>query len=189
MSSHADVLGQADTLFTLEESGNTSARIIEPFLPGLGPISSLPASAGTTFSSVEAGIDLVAIAFDADIDHVLQGETAVTFTLQNRGTVAADSFDVNILYSDDAQIDVAEDSIVGRFNITGIAPGDTLTRTVDVQLPVELLNDRAQADDSVGQGSGFKENKKVILTNWYEFLKKPIEKSIKRIKKRRNPVS
>ena len=110
---------------------------------------------GLVSSATSSGVDLVAIAFDTTLDHVLLGQTAVSFTLQNQGTVAANNFDVNILYSEDLQLGNDDDVIVGTFNISAIAPGDTLARTVDVQLPVALLNERALADDLPGQGSDY----------------------------------
>lgn len=96
--------------------------------------------------------DLSILAFDAIDDHLPLGKTDVIFTLKNAGIAAADSFKVDILFSEDPLIGNSDDIIVESVNIVEINAEDTLTRTVSVQLPLPLLSDRAQANIPGNQG-------------------------------------
>ena len=148
----ADHISMSDSI--LSEVTNTElGAVFNPISPLSDVGTAIPY--GLASSTAVLGVDLVAISFDATTDHVLLGKTAVSFTLQNQGMLVANNFEVDILYSEDAQLGNDDDIVVGTFTISAIAPGDTLIRTVDVQLPVDLLNDRAQADDLPGQGSGY----------------------------------
>ena len=104
--------------------------------------------------SVE-GIDLVVLSLDAIDDHLLLGKTELTFTLANQGKVGASAFSVDILYSDDALLGNSDDVVVGTVNVDSLQAGGTLSRTVSVQVPVNLLNERSLLDDPPNQGSGY----------------------------------
>jgi len=99
--------------------------------------------------------DLAATALDADSDHVLGGWTTVTFTVENRGTAPAEAFDVNVVYSDDQTIGNEDDVVVHTVSLRGLAEGEAWTESVDVQLPVARLYDRAAAEDPPELGNGY----------------------------------
>ena len=99
--------------------------------------------------------DLLAIAFDSSIDHVLLGQTTVNFILQNQGTQDATAFDVDIVLSDDELIGNADDQIIETLNISGLAAGETLSQSVALQLPLDALNASAAAEDSPGQPTDY----------------------------------
>ena len=103
----------------------------------------------------ESGVDLVSIGFDATSDHVLNGRTAVTFLLQNQGLTDAGSFDVDILYSNDAVLGNEDDQIIRTVTISGLAAGAVLNQTFELELPTALLNTNALAEDPAGQGAGY----------------------------------
>ncbi|NBD31954.1 MAG: hypothetical protein GVY17_03010 [Cyanobacteria bacterium] len=100
-----------------------------------------------TAQNTVTGIDLLSVALDADSDQVLTGQTTVTFTVKNQGTVEAGTFAVDLVYSDDEVLGNSDDQVIETVALTGLAAGETLTETVALQLPVDLLNSRAQADD------------------------------------------
>ncbi len=99
--------------------------------------------------------DLSILAFDAIDDYLPLGKTDVIFTLKNTGVAAADSFKVDILFSEDSLIGNSDDIVVESINIDKINAEDTLTRTVSVQLPLALLNDRVQVNIPGNQGSNY----------------------------------
>jgi hypothetical protein len=102
------------------------------------------------------GADLVGLAVDVTSDHLLLGQTEVTFTLQNQGNEdILTSFAVDLVYSDDPVIGNDDDILVGSATVNGLAAGSLLTQTLSLELPVDILNARAQADDAPGQGSGY----------------------------------
>ena len=101
------------------------------------------------------GGDLSILAFDAVDDYLPLGMTDITFTLANSGIAAADSFKVDIIYSDDALIGNEDDTVVKSLTIDRIDAQDTLTRTVRVQLPLSLLNQRAIAAIPAGRGPNY----------------------------------
>lgn len=97
--------------------------------------------------------DLIAIAFDALTDHVLLGQTDVTVTIRNQGDGDAGAFTIDVYYSDDATVNTS-DTLVTTFGIASLASGDSTNRQVSLQLPVDVLNTRALADDLPGLGTG-----------------------------------
>jgi len=90
--------------------------------------------------------DLSILSFDAVDDYLSLSGTDVTFTLQNSGVVAADSFTVDILHSEDDIIGNSDDSLIERFVIDAIAAQDTLTRTENIRL---------SEGSTIAQGEGF----------------------------------
>ncbi|MFK8183755.1 MAG: CARDB domain-containing protein [Phormidesmis sp.] len=95
-----------------------------------------PASPGIQQSS---GGDLALLSFDAVDDYLSLSGTDVTFTLQNSGVAAADSFTVDIVYSQDEIIGNSDDRLLNRLIIDEIGAQDTLTRTANVQFPGEVV--------------------------------------------------
>ena len=102
-----------------------------------------------------AAPDLLAIAFDSTIDHVLGGQTSVTFILQNQGSQDAAEFDVNIAFSDDDILGNEDDQTLQTITLPGLSVGELLTRTVELQLPLAQLNTNALDEDAVGQPTGY----------------------------------
>jgi subtilisin family serine protease len=102
--------------------------------------------------------DLVATNFDIFTDHVLGSLATFTYALENQGSQDAGAFNVDVVHSNDDIIGNADDSVVTSFEVSGIAAGDTLTGTLDIQLPLEDLNANALAEDPTGQSSGYVSN-------------------------------
>ena len=99
--------------------------------------------------------DLAIVSFDAVDDYLPLGTTDITFTLSNAGVAAADSFQVDVLYSDDAILGNSDDTVVQTINIASIGAQDTLTRTVNVQIPLSVLNERSRIETPGAQGVGY----------------------------------
>jgi hypothetical protein len=105
-------------------------------------------------------IDLVGSAFDVVHDHVLAGEAAVTFTLENQGTHSAGAFTVNVVYSEDSILGNEDDQIISEVDYTGLDSQEAISDSFAVQLPLSTddltgLNDRALVDDGPGMGDGY----------------------------------
>ncbi|MEN8444657.1 MAG: SdrD B-like domain-containing protein, partial [Cyanobacteria bacterium J06555_13] len=121
--------------------------------PAAYGLESFPSQASTAnaalspASLVANGIDLSILSFDVTRDHLLLGETDLTFTLTNQGGVAAEAFKVDVLYSNDSQLGNDDDIVIRTVDVVRVDPGDPLTRTVTVQLPLDVLNTRALSDD------------------------------------------
>jgi hypothetical protein len=99
--------------------------------------------------------NLVGIACEASPDHGLLGQTTLSFTIVNQGAADVAGFDVAMVYSDDDQIGNADDLIVGTVSFPGLGAGQQLTHSEMMQLPQDILNSRAQADDPPGLGSNY----------------------------------
>ena len=102
--------------------------------------------------------DLVSTAFAAAPDHVLLGQTTLTFTIANQGEGSAEEFAVALILSDDDIIGNADDLEIDTVTISGLGSGESQTLSVDVQLPVDVLNSLALADDPANLGSGYISN-------------------------------
>ena len=148
MSSELFPIESFNPLRQSDFSSAVSSTGDEPAAYGLGSVSLSQANA-------VSAPDLVAIAFDSAIDHVLGGQTTVNFLLQNQGSQNAANFDVDIVYSDDNILGNGEDLVVRTISIAGLAAGETLSQTVSLQLPLGQLNANAIAEDPVGQPSGY----------------------------------
>jgi RHS repeat-associated protein len=98
---------------------------------------------------------LAAIAFDLANPHVLLGQAEITFTLENQSSSPLDAVDLQIAYSDDETFGDDDDQIVGNLTLTDLLVGEVMSDGLTVQLPVDLLNSRAQAEDTPGQGSSY----------------------------------
>jgi hypothetical protein len=93
--------------------------------------------------------DLVVTAFDALTDHVLLGQTSVTFKIENLGLGAAGAFAVDLVHSDNDVIGDSDDVVIRTLNYSGLAGGASFVDTVDVQLDVGTLASRAKIEDPV----------------------------------------
>jgi hypothetical protein len=102
--------------------------------------------------------DLVATAFDVVTDHVLGGVATLSYTLANQGSLDVGAFEVQVVYSNDDVIGNADDEVVDTLTISELPAGDSLTGTVDVQLPIDALNANALAEDPTGQATGYISN-------------------------------
>jgi YD repeat-containing protein len=119
----------------------------------VGNTEAAPTDADTT-TTISAGPAVIATAFDVTNDHVLLGQADLTFTLQNQGSTPLSDVELQVVYSDDDIIGNADDQIVGAYTTTDLLTGSSLSDTLTVQLPVAILNNRAQADDPAGMGAG-----------------------------------
>lgn len=100
--------------------------------------------------------ELVATAFDAVSDHVLNGQTDVTFTVANAGLASAGTFETHIVWSANDSLGDADDVIVpgSVSNFTGLAAGANETKTISLQLNQSVLYANALAADGAGQSVG-----------------------------------
>ena len=98
--------------------------------------------------------NLVSTSFDATEDHVLLGRTNLAFTIANQGEGTAAAFSVDIVYSDDETIGNDDDIIINSIDFDSLNPGESISHNAQAQLPLELLNSRAQLDDVTGLESG-----------------------------------
>ena len=99
--------------------------------------------------------DLVATSFSASPHHVLDGNTTVTFSVENRGDSDAAAFDVDVIWSDDTVIGNDDDQVVATVSITDLPARASTTETVSVQLDRVILFDRAIRDDPPGMAAGY----------------------------------
>jgi RHS repeat-associated protein len=109
-------------------------------------------------TTVSAGLAVTASGFDVTNDHVLLGQADLVFTLSNPGGNSITELELQVVYSDDDIIGNGDDQIVGTQTIAELLAGESITNTLTVQMPVDLLNSRAQAEDPPGQGSGYVSN-------------------------------
>jgi RHS repeat-associated protein len=119
----------------------------------VGLTEAAPTTADTT-TTIAAGPTVIATAFDVTNDHVLLGQAHLNLTLENQGSSPIDTFEVQVVYSDDDIIGNADDQVVGSHTMTDLLTGLSVTDSLTVQLPQDLLNSRAQADDPPGMGNG-----------------------------------
>ena len=100
--------------------------------------------------------DLKATAFNAVSDHVPGGRTDVTFSLKNTGTVAATAFETHVVWSPNSVVGDADDVFVAgsTSSFSGLAQGAAVTRTISVQMDLELLYQHAHDSDAPGQAVG-----------------------------------
>ncbi len=101
--------------------------------------------------------DLIATSFAALPDHVLGGETTVSFTVQNIGQVDAGSFEGYVVLSRDNIIGNEDDAIVAGSTVlfNGLAAGASKSHSVSLQLDRGLLYQWAQTTNPTGKGVGF----------------------------------
>lgn len=108
------------------------------------------------FEFIGADVDLIATAFDVLTDHVLLGESNLSFTIQNQGTADAGAFEVAIYLSDDDVIN--GDTLIQTVAFGPLAAGASSMRQVPILLPVAELFSNAVSEDPPGQGVGFLSN-------------------------------
>ena len=141
-------------------------------LPG-NPLNGAPASYGLEATSPSllaattnltlAGPDLVTVSVEAFSDHVLEGQTTLTFVLENKGSQAASQFDVSVVYSNDEIIGNADDLTVRTLSIGGLSAGGSVTRSLNLQLPIDVLNRNALAEDVPNLGAGYQSQNRDFL--------------------------
>ena len=96
------------------------------------------------------GGDLSIVSFNAVDDYLSLDGADISFTLRNSGVAAADSFMVDIIYSQDEIVGNSDDHVVKRFWIEEIGAEDTLTRTVSLKKRENRLEHM-----KIQQGEGF----------------------------------
>ena len=105
---------------------------------------------------VSPASDLAAISFNANSDHVLGGKTTVTVVIENIGTASAGAFTSHVFWSANNVTGDAGDMLVGNGSIavSGLAPGESSTQTITVQLDQATLYAHALASNPVGASVG-----------------------------------
>ncbi|AFZ51397.1 putative pre-peptidase [Dactylococcopsis salina PCC 8305] len=96
------------------------------------------------------GADLVITEFDAEIDHVLGGETTVNLTVANEGNAASSGFQVEVLYYTAESIDQLseeEPQVVKTLAFDELEAEREVNEQSEVSLPVETLLAEALEDD------------------------------------------
>ncbi|MDQ7026103.1 MAG: S8 family serine peptidase [Anaerolineae bacterium] len=106
----------------------------------------------------EKRADLLATNFDALPDHILAGQTNLSFTIQNQGNLSSSATTADIILSDDTTIGNADDVFVITINVPALAVGATYTNTIALSLPVATLFTHAASEDPTGQGLGYNSN-------------------------------
>ena len=99
--------------------------------------------------------DLAPTVTAATPDHVLDGKTDLTYSIENQGAGSAGAFEVNVVLSRDSEIGNGDDTIADTVQISGIAAGATASGTVSLQLDKSLLYEWALEDDPPGEDSGY----------------------------------
>ena len=122
-----------------------------------------PSLLAATTNSTLAGPDLVTVSVEAFSDHVLEGQTTLTFVLENQGSQAASQFDVSVVYSDDEIIGNADDLTVRTLSIGGLSAGGSVMRSLNLQLPIDVLNRNALAEDAPNLGAGYQSQNRDFL--------------------------
>lgn len=108
--------------------------------------------------------DLVATRFDVQDDFLTAGRSRIDFTITNQGTGPVDRFQVAIMHSDDGSMGNDDDVLVKTVTIEGrLEVGQSVTRSVDVQLDLATLFDRALRDNSPGMGVNFVSSSQDLL--------------------------
>lgn len=116
-----------------------------------------PGGDGADMGSFELLLgDISATAFDADVDHVLNAQTDVTFTVENTGVLPIGAFDTHIVWSPNDILGDFDDVVVSNTleSFTGLGLGASETRTVSVVLNRGELYDASVAADPAGQPVG-----------------------------------
>jgi len=110
-----------------------------------------------------AGQDLTTLAFDAVDDHVLLGETQVNFAIKNQGEQNVGRFSADIVFSKNGRIGDRDDIVIGSYSFNRLNAGDTLTRSVTVDIPLDELNTLAIRKDRPGLGRNYQSRDKSFL--------------------------
>lgn len=107
-------------------------------------------------AAVDVSPDLVATSFDAVSDHVLNGQTDVTFTVSNTGILTATEFDTHVVWSANDILGDADDVVVSgsETTFTAVAGFTSETKTISLQLDQAALYANAMAADTAGQPVG-----------------------------------
>lgn len=105
---------------------------------------------------VEPAADLNSVSFNAANDHVLNGQTDVTFTVENSGNLDAGAFTTHVVWSPNDIVGDADDVIVtaSATSFPGLAAGAMTSRTVSLQLDRAALFSHSLVADPVGSGVG-----------------------------------
>ena len=113
---------------------------------------------GTRWGSTEVEImeipDLVPTRTVAASRHVLDGQTQLSYGIENQGSGPAAAFETDVVLSRDGVIGNGDDRVVTTLELEGLAAGETAEGTVILDLDKSVLNEWAQEDDPAGVGSG-----------------------------------
>jgi hypothetical protein len=142
----------------LEKSFSAQSSLVgesslEGLTKGLEQIGSVATTAAltdiaeTAVDPLTGQADLVTVAFDVITDHVLAGQITLSFMIQNQGTADVAAFEADVVYADTSVLGDATDAIIQTLAFDGLAAGAAITQTLDLQLPQDLLYQRALAED------------------------------------------
>ena len=113
---------------------------------------------GTRWGRAEVEIveipDLVPTRTVAASRHVLDGQTQLSYGIENQGSGPAAAFETDVVLSRDGVIGNGDDRVVTTLELEGLAAGETAEGTVILDLDKSVLNEWAQEDDPAGVGSG-----------------------------------
>ncbi len=98
--------------------------------------------------------DLAGRTFVVSPDHVLLGQTTISYSIKNNGPGDAGAFISSLVMSVDAVIGNEDDTLLATVGITGIAAGSFEEGTFSPQLNTADLFSRALADDPPGPALG-----------------------------------
>ena len=101
-----------------------------------------------------AGADLLPAITEATPDHVLDGQTTLSYQIENQGSENAPAFAAQVVLSRDEIIGNADDRPVTTLSLAPLPAGDAAAGTVALELDKATLNEWALEDDPTGQGAG-----------------------------------
>lgn len=107
-------------------------------------------------AAINVSPDLVATSFDAASDHVLNGQTDVTFTVSNSGILPAAEFDTHVVWSANNILGDEDDVVVSgsEATFTGVDGLSSESQTISLQLDQSALYANAMTADAPGQSVG-----------------------------------
>ncbi len=107
--------------------------------------------------------DLIPTFFDVINDHVIDGNATVNFTIFNQGSGAANSFTVDVYYSNDANINPAEDTLITTKIYDGLQVGKVIEESLSINLDKNVLKSQPDADDGINLGINHRSSREDYL--------------------------
>lgn len=99
--------------------------------------------------------DLVPAQTAACPDVVRDGQTELTYRIENQGFGPAGAFEAEVVLSRNGVIGDEDDLTVDTLDLDALSAGEIATGTVVLDLPRAALNDWATQDDPPGMGAGY----------------------------------
>jgi hypothetical protein len=99
--------------------------------------------------------DLAPVETVAYPDVVRDGQTELTYRIENQGFGPAAGFQTEVVLSRNGLIGDEDDLVVDTLDLNALPAGEAATGTLVLDLPRDVLNDWAEADDPPGGGAGY----------------------------------